>query len=36
VKLTPPNWSYRADGANRNEFVPELEALYGRNEFLKP
>lgn len=35
-KLAPPNWSYDADAADWNAFVPELEALYGRIEFLKP
>ena len=35
-KLVPPDWSYDADAANWNGFVPELEALYDRIEFLKP
>ena len=35
-KLAGPNWSYDKDAANWNEFVPELEALYDRVEFLKP
>jgi len=35
-KLAGPDWSYDKDGANWNEFVPELEALYDRVEFLKP
>jgi hypothetical protein len=35
-KLAPPNWMYDQDAAGWNEFVPELEALYGRIEFLKP
>jgi hypothetical protein len=35
-KLAPPNWSYDSEAANWNEFVPELEALYHRIEFLKP
>ena len=35
-KLAPPDWSYDADAANWNGFVPELEALYDRIEFLKP
>ena len=35
-KLAPPNWSYDAEAANWNGFVPELEALYDRIEFLKP
>jgi len=35
-KLAEPNWSYDQDAANWNVFVPELEALYDRIEFLKP
>ena len=35
-KLAPPDWRYDADAANWNGFVPELEALYDRIEFLKP
>ena len=35
-KLAAPDWKYDAESANWNEFVPELEALYGRIEFLKP
>jgi hypothetical protein len=35
-KLAAPNWKYDHDAAGWNEFVPELEALYGRIEFLKP
>ena len=35
-KLAPPEWSYDAEAANWNGFVPELEALYDRIEFLKP
>jgi hypothetical protein len=35
-KLAGPNWSYDQDAANWNVFVPELEALYDRIEFLKP
>ena len=35
-KLVPPDWSYDAEAANWNGFVPELEALYDRIEFLKP
>ena len=35
-KLAPPDWKYDAESANWNEFVPELEALYGRIDFLKP
>jgi len=35
-KLAPPDWSYDAEAANWNGFVPELEALYDRIEFLKP
>lgn len=35
-KLTSPKWQYDADAADWNVFVPELEALYDRIEFLKP
>ncbi|MEX0733759.1 MAG: hypothetical protein WD944_08295 [Steroidobacteraceae bacterium] len=35
-KLAAPDWSYDEDAANWNVFVPELEALYDRIEFLKP
>jgi hypothetical protein len=35
-KLAPEGWSYDAEAADWNAFVPELEALYGRIEFLKP
>jgi hypothetical protein len=35
-KLAAPDWSYDANAADWNAFVPELEALYGRIEFLKP
>lgn len=35
-KLAPPDWSYDEDAANWNPFVPELEALYQRIDFLKP
>jgi len=35
-KLAAPDWSYDVDAANWNVFVPELEALYDRIEFLKP
>jgi hypothetical protein len=35
-KLAGPDWSYDEDAANWNVFVPELEALYDRIEFLKP
>jgi hypothetical protein len=35
-KLVGPEWSYDAKGADWNTFVPELEALYHRIEFLKP
>ena len=34
-KLAAPDWKYDAESANWNEFVPELEALYGRIDFLK-
>jgi hypothetical protein len=35
-KLAGPDWSYDQDAANWNVFMPELEALYDRVEFLKP
>ncbi len=35
-KLASPDWSYDADATDWNGFVPELEALYNRIEFLKP
>lgn len=35
-KLAGPDWSYDADAADWNTFLPELEALYQRIEFLKP
>ena len=35
-KLAPPDWKYDPQSAGWNDFVPELEALYGRIEFLKP
>ena len=35
-KLASPEWSYDADSTDWNGFVPELEALYHRIEFLKP
>ena len=35
-KLAPPDWKYDEDASDWNAFVPELEALYGRIEFLKP
>ena len=35
-KLAPPDWRYDPQSANWNQFVPELEALYQRIEFLKP
>jgi hypothetical protein len=35
-KLAPPDWNYSADASDWNAFVPELEALYQRIEFLKP
>ena len=34
--LAAPGWRYDEEAANWNEFVPELEALYKRIEFLKP
>jgi hypothetical protein len=35
-KLAGPDWSYDAQAQDWNQFVPELEALYQRIEFLKP
>jgi len=35
-KLADPNWQYDEEAADWNAFVPELEALYHRIEFLKP
>ena len=35
-KLAAPDWSYDANATDWNAFVPELEALYGPIEFLKP
>lgn len=35
-KLAGPDWKYDENAANWNVFVPELEALYQRIEFLKP
>lgn len=35
-KLTGPNFRFDAEAADWNAFVPELEALYDRIEFLKP
>lgn len=35
-KLASPDWKYDENDANWNTFVPELEALYHRIEFLKP
>jgi len=35
-KLAAPGWKYDADASDWNAFVPELDALYGRMEFLKP
>ena len=35
-KLAPPDWKYDEEASDWNAFVPELEALYGRIEFLKP
>ncbi len=35
-KLAAPGWSYDAQAADWNAFLPELEALYQRIEFLKP
>jgi hypothetical protein len=35
-KLAAPDWNYDENAADWNAFVPELEALYGRIEFLKP
>ena len=34
-KLAGPDWKYNEEAANWNTFVPELEALYDRIEFLK-
>jgi hypothetical protein len=34
-KLAGPEWFYDEEAANWNVFVPELEALYQRIEFLK-
>jgi hypothetical protein len=34
-KLAGPEWFYDEAAANWNAFVPELEALYQRIEFLK-
>lgn len=34
--LASPEWRYDSEAADWNEFVPELEALYRRIEFLKP
>ena len=35
-KPAAPDWRYDSDAANWNVFVPELEALNQRIEFLKP
>jgi hypothetical protein len=35
-KLVSPDWKYDQNASNWNVFVPELEALYDRIEFLKP
>ncbi|MBX3702328.1 MAG: hypothetical protein KF822_00970 [Steroidobacteraceae bacterium] len=35
-KLAAPGWNYDADSADWNTFLPELEALYHRIQFLKP
>lgn len=35
-KLAADDWAYDAGAADWNRFVPELEALYDRIEFLKP
>lgn len=35
-KLAPPDWRYDPAAADWNRFVPELDALYQRIEFLKP
>lgn len=35
-KLAPPDWEYDPNASDWNAFVPELEALYNRIEFLKP
>ncbi|MEX2149626.1 MAG: hypothetical protein WD793_05400 [Steroidobacteraceae bacterium] len=34
-KLAGPEWFYDEEAANWNQFIPELEALYQRIEFLK-
>ena len=35
-KLAAPDWNFDETAADWNGFVPELEALYERIEFLKP
>jgi hypothetical protein len=35
-KLAPANFRFNAEAADWNAFVPELDALYDRIEFLKP
>jgi hypothetical protein len=35
-KLAPPDWRYDPEAADWNRFVPELDALYQRIEFMKP
>lgn len=35
-KLAPANFQFNAEAADWNAFVPELDALYHRIEFLKP
>ncbi len=35
-KLAPPDWRYDPEAADWNRFVPELDALCQRIEFLKP
>lgn len=35
-KLAGPDWKYDVEAADWNTFVPELEALYQRIDFLKP
>jgi len=35
-KLAAPGWNYDAQAADWNSFLPELEALYQRIQFLKP
>jgi hypothetical protein len=35
-KIAGPEWTYNADSADWNAFLPELEALFQRIEFLKP